>query len=204
MGADMIGYQTMFPVKFTEDEAKKLNKHLDDVEKLLKTPNLAQLITLEDSAEDTYLKQLNELLSELPEEIERDGIHDDEDEIKNLIEAYSNLIPYAREFIKEPHISERDSSTRIYNILGRKFQSVFAGEMSWGDEPQGGGYEILKNLDKIGILWMAEARGLAGRFTAGESDCLRILCSWIYTQYSGERVIGRACAVRNKGDAYNS
>lgn len=156
MGADMIGYQTMFPVKFTEDEAKKLNKHLDDVEKLLKTPNLAQLITLEDSAEDTYLKQLNELLSELPEEIERDGIHDDEDEIKNLIEAYSNLIPYAREFIKEPHISERDSSTRIYNILGRKFQSVFAGEMSWGDEPEGGGYEALKNLDKIGILWIAE------------------------------------------------
>jgi len=29
MGADMIGYQAMFPTEFTEDEKEKLNKHLD-------------------------------------------------------------------------------------------------------------------------------------------------------------------------------
>lgn len=156
MGADMIGYQTMFPVKFTEDETKKLNKHLDDVEKLLKTPNLALLITKEESAEEPYLKQLNKLIPDLPNEIENEGYHDDEDEIKYLVESFADLISDAREFVREPHLSERDSSTRIYNILGRKFQSVFAGEMSWGDEPEGGGYAVLKNLDKIGILWMAE------------------------------------------------
>ena len=156
MGADMLGYQSMFPVEFTEDEKKKLNKHLDDVENLLKTPNLAHLITLEEDAEGTYLKPLNELLPSLTNEIEEQGWHDDEEEIKCLVETFADLIGDAREFIDEPHVSERDSSTRIYNILGRKFQSVFAGEMSWGDEPEGGGYEVLKNLDKIGILWMAE------------------------------------------------
>ena len=156
MGADMIGYQSMFPVEFTKDEKEKLNKYLDEVEKLLKTPNLANLITKEDSAEGTYLKQLNELVDSLPNEIEEMGYHDDEEELKSLIEAYTDLIPDAREFINEPNVSERDSSTRIYNILGRKYQSVFAGEMTWGDEPEGGGYEVLKNLDKIGILWKAE------------------------------------------------
>ncbi len=157
MGADMIGYQSMFPVEFTQEEKDKLNKHLDAIESLLKTPNLPNLITKEDSSEGTYLKQLNELVPCLPNEIEENGYHDDENELKYLVEAYSDLIPDAREFINEPHISERDSSTRIYNILGRKMQCVFAGEMSWGDEPEGGGYERLKNLDKINLLWEIES-----------------------------------------------
>jgi len=152
MGADMIGYQTMFPVEFTKEEKEKLNTFLDEVEKLLKTPNLPNLIANEQGAEDTYLKQLNELIPDLPNEIEEQGWHEDEDELKDLIETFIDLIPEAREFIKEPHVSERDSSTRIYNILGRKFQSVFAGGMSWGDEPDGGGYEKLMNLDKLNLL----------------------------------------------------
>jgi len=156
MGADLIGYQTMFPVEFTDDEKKKLNKHLDDVEKLLKTPKLPTLIANEADANGIYLKQINDLIPFFTHEIDDEGYHDDEDEIGYLVNSFVVLIPDAREFIKEPHVSERDSSTRIYNILGRKFQSVFAGEMSWGDEPEGGGYEKLKNLDKIGVLWKAE------------------------------------------------
>jgi len=156
MGADMIGYQSMFPVKFTEDEKKKLNKYLDSIESLLKTPNLSSLVAKEESAEGTYLKQLNEILTAFPNEIEENGFHDDVDEIQYLVEAYLNLIPDGREFINEPHVSERDSSTRIYDILGRKMQCVFAGDMSWGDEPVGGGYEKLKCLDKINLLWEIE------------------------------------------------
>ncbi|MEK6883205.1 MAG: hypothetical protein AABY22_26500, partial [Nanoarchaeota archaeon] len=29
---------------------------------------------------------------------------------------------------------------------------VVAGEMSWGDEPQGGGYQALKYADQTGVL----------------------------------------------------
>jgi len=156
MGADMIGYQTMMPEQLTDDEKKKLNKHLDDVEKLLKTPNLPKLITEEEDAKGTYLAQLNELVPMLTNEIEEQGFHDDEEELKYLVETYADFIPDARGFIDSIFIDGRDVSTRYYNILGRKFVSFFAGELSWGDEPEGGGYEQLKNLDKLNLLWKIE------------------------------------------------
>ncbi len=43
----------------------------------------------------------------------------------------------------------------ISNFL-TKFYSVFAGEMSWGDEPNGDGYQLLKNLDRVGVLSLIE------------------------------------------------
>ena len=152
MGADLIGYQTMFPVKFTEEELAKLNQFLDKINQLLSTPNLAKLVSKEESAEDTYLKQLNELVPALPNEMDVWGYYDDEEELKELIKTYKDLIPDAREFIESPSINERDSSSRIHTILGRKYVSVFAGEMSWGDEPQGSGYELLKDLDRVNLL----------------------------------------------------
>jgi len=156
MGADLLGYQTMFPQELTKEEKKKLNKHLDEIESLLKTPNLPKLITEEDSSEGKYLSKLNETVPSLPNEIEMEGYHDDEEELKFLIETYTDLIPDAREFLDNLHIDGRDVSDRYYNILGRKYVSVFAGDMSWGDEPEGGGYEQLKNLEKLNLLWKIE------------------------------------------------
>ena len=156
MGADMIGYQTMFPQELTREEKEKLNKHLDDIETLLRTPNLAKMVAEEESANDTYLKQLNEKVQYIPHEIEGQGFHDDVDEIQYLIDEHLDLIDTGREFIEDLNINERDTSSSTYSILGRNYVSVFAGEMTWGDEPEGGGYEILKNLDKLNLLWEIE------------------------------------------------
>ena len=156
MGADLLGYQTIFPVKFTEEELEKLNKYINRIDSFLSTPNLADLISKEESEDDTYLKQLNELVPEIAYAIEEMGYHDDVEEIDSLINTFKDYIPEAREFIEEPHICERDSSTRVIKLLGREIQIVFAGEMSWGEEPEGYGYEKLKSLDKLGILWEIE------------------------------------------------
>ena len=156
MGADLIGYQTMFPEKFTNEEKEKLLKHLDDIEKLLKTPKLPTLVANEEDANGKYLKQINDIVPDLANDIEEHGYHDDDEEIRYLIESFIELIPDAREFIENPQIYSRDSSSREYNILGRVFVSVFAGELTYGDEPEGQGYETLKNLDKLNLLWVIE------------------------------------------------
>lgn len=158
MGANMIGYQSMYPVEFTAKEKKELNKHLDDVEKLLKTKNLAKFIAEEQDANGKYISQLNNLIPTFTSEL--DGRCVEEEDMEEFIKEFLDIIPDARRFIKEPFIEGRDVSSRRYTILGREFESVFAGEMSWGDEPDGGGYSTLKALDYVNLLGVIESMTL--------------------------------------------
>ena len=157
MGADMLGYQTMYPQEFTTDEKKKLNKHLDDVKALLQTANLAELVSKEEDAHGTYISKLNNLIPNFCNDLDNEGLAEEADEIQGFIETYLELIDDGREFIKKQYVDGRDVSDRYYTILGRTFVNVFAGEMSWGDEPQGGGYQTLKGLDRINLLGRIES-----------------------------------------------
>lgn len=152
MGADLIGYQTMYPEKFDQDEKEKLLKFIKKIESFLSTPNLAELLTKESKATDPYYKLLNELVPYIAYEIEEQGIQNDEDEIQCLIEEVLAGIEEGKSFLDFPNVSGRDSSDRVYVFGGRTFIAVFAGESTWGDEPEGSGYTKLKQLDRIGLL----------------------------------------------------
>lgn len=46
----------------------------------------------------------------------------------------------------------RDASARPVTLKGTKYQILVAGEMSWGDSPEGDGYLTIQNADKLGII----------------------------------------------------
>lgn len=162
MGADMIGYQTMMPEKLTKEEKKILNDHLDELETLLKGKDFIKKLAKEKTWEDPLLKKLNDIAPLIPSEMENitfdSDDEEDQEELKDLIESVFGYIPEARKFINasETKFGGRDTSYRSYTILGRTFYAVFAGEMSWGDEPDGEGYQLLKNLDRVGVLSLIE------------------------------------------------
>jgi len=158
MGAYMIGYQSMYPVEFTAKEKKELNKHLDDVETLLTTKNLAKFISEEEDANGKYISKLNNLIPTFTSELDSRGV--EEEDMEEFIKEFLDIIPEGRAFIKNPFVEGRDVSSRRYTILGREFESVFAGEMCWGDEPDGGGYSTLKALDYVNLLGVIESMTL--------------------------------------------
>jgi len=154
MSQCLIGYQTMIPENFTAREKKILHEHLDNLEKLLKTPNLAKLIVEESDAHGKYLKQLNRVCLYIPNEINNQGYfsEDHEEEVQELIDEVLSLINSGREFIEKIELEGEDLSWRYYNILSRRYLAIFAGETTYGDEPDGRGYNQLKDLDKIELL----------------------------------------------------
>ncbi len=175
MGADLIGYQTMIPDKFTAKEKKILNKHLDDFETLLTSKDFVKNLAKETSANDPLLSQLNILSPLLVDDMSNRITYDEEsyEELEDLINEVIEIIPEARQFIEHTNFGGRDCSSRIYTILGRQFHSIFAGEMSWGDEPEGEGYAQLKNLDKVGLLSKIEeltipSKSLSVEFIKGD------------------------------------
>ena len=158
MGQDLIGYQTMYPQELTDKEKKELKEYLGRVDSLLKTPNLGKIIEEEqtETPMGTYLKQLNELIPYLPSDLDDEGLTETED-IQFKVGEYLEMIPEALEFLDSLELNGRDVSDRVFTLLGRNYISVFAGDMSYGDEPEGTGYETLKLLDKIGLIDRLEA-----------------------------------------------
>lgn len=63
-----------------------------------------------------------------------------DEEIEERVNAAVN-------FLREP--SYRDCASRT--ISDDEFV-LFAGEMTWGDEPEGGGYGVLKDIHMMGIV----------------------------------------------------
>lgn len=46
----------------------------------------------------------------------------------------------------------RDVSTREVTLKGTKYRIVVAGDMSWGDLPDGDGFLTLRDADRLGML----------------------------------------------------
>lgn len=157
MGADLIGYQALIPCKFTKEEKQILNKHLDDFESILKQPDFA-INLVKEEGKCTLTEKINDLSPLLASEIDDSfgGYQDNPDELTGLASEYLEIISDARKFLEVLDFGGRDTSYRTYTILGRKYYSIFAGEMSWGDEPEGAGYSRLKDLDKAGLLHRIE------------------------------------------------
>jgi len=153
MGADLLGYITLIPYKLTDKEIKECEKHLNDLENLLKNPDFICKIASEESSDAPMTKALQKLSPRAVYEMEMISYNgEDIEELEDLFENILELIPQAKSFIHNPTIESRDTCWRSYRILGRNFLMIFAGDTSWGDEPQGEGYETLKMIDMVGIL----------------------------------------------------
>jgi hypothetical protein len=158
MGSELCGYHTIIPSKLTDKEKKTLHEHLDNLEKLLTTPNIAKEISEEDTANGKYLKQLNNICSYIPNEMDIQGYFGEDwvDEIQDMIDEIVSLIPMGRKFLDDIVFEGRDLSVREIKILGRRYLMIFGGDSTWGDEPEGLAYTTLKDLDKLNLLTTIE------------------------------------------------
>jgi hypothetical protein len=100
-----------------------------------------------DIAPRTRTKIVNHIMDFQPDESEDDEVAL-KDEFRNTDIAHQFLDRLIK-FWDKPYMTW-DSASRI---IGKK-RIVFSGTSTWGDEPQGTGYQLLKRVDKLGIATM--------------------------------------------------
>lgn len=130
MGADLLGYTIVRPLR---GSTKIAEKHIAKIKTVLSSTKLTDA---------QKMKSLGKLSVELNYSHDVESMSDAEyiETIKDLVES-----------VKLGDEGGRDLSTRWALIGGRKIEILFAGDMSWGDEPDGHGYNILKTYDQLGI-----------------------------------------------------
>lgn len=158
MGADLIGYLVKGPVSFDEmaiaKAASKVQERNTVIQGYLDTyiaaggdeadqDEISKTVSNKDF--DDFFEWLFDKEGEVTEEGIRDCIHQD---------PHKTVVDFIKSWSGEDYF--RDISSRLDPDDPTKLL-VFAGEMSWGDEPQGGGYTLLAEADKNGVL---EALGI--------------------------------------------
>ena len=129
MDADLIGYLCIGPQKISN------RRFLKAVETARET--LMELKSWRDGGE-------------MPEYLEDygNGI-DDVKQLKSYIDINADPYDIVNEIVKFwENWNSRDCASRLLN---KKEQIIFAGEMTWGDEPDGVGYKCLKRMFILGI-----------------------------------------------------
>jgi hypothetical protein len=129
MGADMIGYVLVRPAKGADKIAKK------------------QIAKIETVLSNTKLTDEKKVAKLLNANVELDFSHDVEEmsdaefveTVKGLIESV-NL-----------NVDGRDLMSRYAKVRGREIEILSAGDMSWGGEPDGYAYNLLKTYVQLGI-----------------------------------------------------
>jgi len=182
MGYDLIGCLVIYPEELTEKELNTLLKQSENLLKVLQHKNLPRVLYDFYNSKDVTLSVTSDILSvtnnRLPatmvntlhnseywdslmtslEYLSYDDI-DEEEAIENYEEMLEedacdlkNIILSFKEKNHPKFLPYRDSATRIIKILNRNYILAFAGDSSYGDEPQGLGYETLGYWMRFGIL----------------------------------------------------
>lgn len=156
MGANMLGSFLYVP----KNSNKILKKHLDKIEKCL-APNSVKFIldlkSKKKSAPTTAnvfddLKKVGVSVGDyLQDNYSSSDVEDlEEDERRELLE---DIKADVAELKKEINLAY-DHLDLAYDHLvvnGCHVDVYFAGEMSWGDEPEGGGYQLIKLMLRTGV-----------------------------------------------------
>ena len=146
MGADLIGFHLVGPVKVD----RKLKKRAIQQVNGMSRATIELFDRHSPSYEDPTSEELERLikgryfqhLRGFQEWVYFDDVRFIKD-TKKFVEGFMD-------FWDSP--SFRDSTYRTYGKGKSQVKIVFAGEMSWGDEPQGLGYEILRMAGMSGLL----------------------------------------------------
>jgi hypothetical protein len=138
MGADLISYQIVLPAKGTKAIVAKEVKRLSaafkklDKDKLLDDPN----------AWDIIIKALG--IREW--DYENDIGEQDAERLYDMVETdLENVAGFDEGF------GARDIGGGEVTIGGKKVVIMYAGEMSWGETPEGLGYQTIGALWRLGI-----------------------------------------------------
>lgn len=140
MGADMIGYIVKAPAKFSDaqitDAADKLLKIARDLRKsgILECPNCATGVNIPNLQEDTICVDCG---AHLPDYLLK--INSRVNARKKVKELIGDWPP---RFCDSNVRTDPDDPTQLL---------IFAGDMSWGDTPDGDGYNYLDALMMSGI-----------------------------------------------------
>lgn len=134
MGADLITHIVVGPVKLRPSKAtqQKVLKHADNV---LKRAKQAVKLSGWDYDGDDLLGGLG--LE--PEDMEGFALVDARQTFDNLLKLWKDG-------------KFRDVSSRLATVGGKQVAIVVAGDSSWGDEPDGLGYETLRDAYRLGML----------------------------------------------------
>lgn len=145
MGADLVGYMVMGPVDILQENIDQALERLE----ALKTKATETLKALEKTGELDPEPQ--------PWAAELYGIKIGEyffDDWLEFLEDAADLNPEVllNNIIDFWNSGSRDAVSRIIEDKnGKDVRILFAGDMSWGDEPGGWGYECLRDVHKYGI-----------------------------------------------------
>ena len=142
MGADLIGYIVKGPVKITKARQQKAIEYLDRV-----------FIIYNNANGD------NEYMAKTMPKPASDLLDADECQFNNILEENikfktNDIVKAIVSFWHNPHyrdvcyVSDPDDKNQLI---------VFAGDMSWGDSPEGTGY---RELDRMYWLGVNEALGI--------------------------------------------
>ena len=138
MGADLIGHFVIVP-----DEAcgRVVETALDTITSILgdKKASLKKKIHQLEGV-GVYCQDLADNRG-----LDLDGDGDRQD----VLDQVQDLADDARGFSHES--GARDLSSICRHVNGKAVTIMFAGELSYGDEPDGGGYTVLKALQYLGI-----------------------------------------------------
>lgn len=141
MGADFCGYTVFFP----EKAGKLVTSHLDKLEAML--AGAEDRWAGEWGIPDKEFKALEKF------GVDMDSLNGGGDEPENTLASLRESIAIAREFtdFKPGQYGHRDGTESVVCVNGVKVSIMTAGEMSWGDEPEGAGYECLRALVRTGL-----------------------------------------------------
>jgi len=136
MGADLVGYMLKGPRELDRDRFELARGIAENV---IGQAGLARAIELagEDFEREDF-DALDNMLIDLDCDLENIAELDPERLLLDLINVWEAHTP-------------RDMTTR-FDPDDDDQQIVFAGEMSWGDEPEGFAYRTLRDADKLGML----------------------------------------------------
>jgi hypothetical protein len=144
MGADLCSYIVVGPLKieFTEELQDKVRAHAAKLVSLMRGIQ-AKIET------GTPLTEEEEQASEYYE-FTQFGDDYAIEEIESMLEYLDEekMLEACKDLCKDWPFCYRDTNYREYE--GKII--LTAGEMTWGDEPEGTGYQTLKQMDKIGLL----------------------------------------------------
>jgi hypothetical protein len=150
MSADLIGYMLFIPNK---KAGEILKEHTRKLKNLVNPTNSVKFIkSLKGEKKINLEKELTKLNISWDEYThgEMEDFNDPKqrekvlDRIRCEVEELDNIT-------MEDVWSGRDSSTRDVTINKCAVTTIFAGEMTYGDEPSGGGYQVLKLLCNLGV-----------------------------------------------------
>ena len=147
MGADLIGYLVKGPKVITD---KQVQKAANTLLKIV-AERRGRGVTFCVNCEEEVLIEDDE-----PTTCSTCGADLDGQELDG-IETKEEAVAFVRKFVNDWPPDWRDSTWR-YDPDNPKEILVFAGELSWGDTPQGGGYEYLDHLMKSGIAHLLGIR----------------------------------------------